>query len=124
MFGRHGIMIWLGNSRFTAGAVPSTRLLQGRRVRRGRTGHLRSLLLRWHVDEGEGDLAGAGAGSGSHNFDAPLPGTPKMSGGIGFLEHLWGPSPLLVRRGAEVAQRADRGGAHKGFYPASGGKDA
>src|SRR4051812_37226326 len=43
-----------------------------------------------------------------------------MSGGIGFLEHLWGPSPLLVRRGAEVAQRADRGAAHKGILPSFG----
>src|SRR3954466_5039923 len=38
----------------------------------------------------------------------------QLSGGIGFLEHLWGPSPLLVRRGAEVAQRADQGAAHRG----------
>src|SRR3954464_6057015 len=35
-----------------------------------------------------------------------------MSGGIGFLEHLWGRSPFSVRRGAEVAQRADRGDTH------------
>src|SRR3954471_15732166 len=45
-----------------------------------------------------------------------------LSGGIGFLEHLWGPSPLLVRRGAEVAQRADRGAAHKGILPSFGPK--
>src|SRR3954468_6083290 len=43
-----------------------------------------------------------------------------VSAGIGFLEHLWGPSPLLVRRGAEVAQRADRGAAHKGIFPSFG----
>ena len=30
-----------------------------------------------------------------------------------------GPEPLLVRRGAEIARRADRGKAHKQFYPAS-----
>src|SRR3954469_10032535 len=52
------------------------------------------------------------AKSGSHNLDAPLPGAPKMSGEIGLLEHLWGQSPFLVRRGAEVAQRADRGDTH------------
>src|SRR3954469_21210148 len=81
MFGRRGTMSWLGAARSAAGAVPTTRLLQGRWVRRGRTGHLRSFLLRWHVDEDDGDLARADAGSGSHNFDAPLPGAPKMSVG-------------------------------------------
>src|SRR3954462_8090270 len=60
------------------------------------------------------------AESGSHNLDAPLPGAPKMSGGIGFLEHLWGRSPFSVRRGAEAAQRADRGGAHRGILPSFG----
>src|SRR3954466_12526498 len=35
-----------------------------------------------------------------------------MSGEIGLLEHLWGRSPFSVRRGAEVAQRADRGDTH------------
>src|SRR3954462_14616649 len=38
-----------------------------------------------------------------------------MSGEICLHEHLWGPSPFLVRRGAEVARRADRDDAHKGF---------
>src|SRR3954469_25956170 len=38
-----------------------------------------------------------------------------VSGEICLHEHLWGPSPFLVRRGAEVARRADRGDAHKGF---------
>src|SRR4051812_21335622 len=71
MFGRRGAMSWLDDARPAAGAVPATRLLQGRRVRRGRTGHLRSLLLRRHVDEDDGNLACADAGSGSHNFDAP-----------------------------------------------------
>src|SRR4051812_33127868 len=39
----------------------------------------------------------------------------RLSGEICLHEHLWGPSPFLVRRGAEVARRADRGDAHKGF---------
>ena len=30
-----------------------------------------------------------------------------------------GPKPLTVRWGAEIARRADRGEAHKRFYPAS-----
>src|SRR3954470_14491551 len=38
-----------------------------------------------------------------------------VSGEIGLREHLWGRSPFLVRRGAEVARRADRGEAHEGF---------
>src|SRR3954471_14864905 len=71
MFRRRGTVSWLGDARSAAGAVPTTRLLQGRWVRRGRTSHLWSLLLLWHVDEDDGDLACADAGSGSHNFDAP-----------------------------------------------------
>src|SRR3954471_19571546 len=71
MFGRRGTMSWLGGARSAVGAVPTTRLLQGRWVRRGRTSHLRSLLLRWHVDQDDGDLACADAGSGSQNLDAP-----------------------------------------------------
>src|SRR3954468_24857458 len=48
-----------------------------------------------------------------------------MSGEIGLLEHLWGRSPFTVRRGAEAAQRADRGDTHtQRFYPASGHTDA
>src|SRR4051812_24790216 len=47
-----------------------------------------------------------------------------VSGEICLHEHLWGPSPFLVRRGVEVARRADRGDAHKGVYPASGRTDA
>ena len=35
-----------------------------------------------------------------------------------------GTGPLLVRRGAEAAQRADRGSARGRFYPASGRTDA
>src|SRR3954466_5192895 len=71
MFGRRGTMSWLDDARSYAGAFPTTRLLQGRRVRRGRTSHLWSLLLRWHVDEDDEDLACADAESGSHNLDAP-----------------------------------------------------
>src|SRR4051812_5556605 len=70
MFGRRGAMSWLDDARSSAGAFPSARLLQGRWVRRGRTNHLRSLLLRWHVDEDGEDIACADAGSGSHNLDA------------------------------------------------------
>src|SRR3954466_7462521 len=39
----------------------------------------------------------------------------------GLPEHLWGRSPFSVRRGAEVAQRADRGEARGGrFLPSFG----
>src|SRR4051812_13798284 len=38
-----------------------------------------------------------------------------MLGKICLHEHLWGPSPFLVRWGAEVARRADRDDAHEGF---------
>ena len=44
------------------------------------------------------------------------PGVPKMSGKL-IHEHLWGrrTEPLSVRRGAEIARRADRGEAHEQF---------
>src|SRR3954463_9658049 len=35
-----------------------------------------------------------------------------VSGEIGLLDHLWGRNPFSVRRGAEAAQRADRGDTH------------
>src|SRR3954466_222836 len=71
MLGRRGIGDFLPDARSSAGAFPTTRLLQGRWVRRGRTSHLRSFFLRWHVDEEDGGLARVDAGSGSHNLDAP-----------------------------------------------------
>src|SRR3954469_16495176 len=70
-FGRRGAKNWFGGARSSAGAFPTARLLQGRWVRRRRTGHLRSFLLRRHVDEDDGGLARADAGSGSHNLYAP-----------------------------------------------------
>src|SRR3954468_639662 len=111
-FGRRGAKNWLGDARSSAGASPTARLLQGRRVRRRRTGHLRRFFLRWHVDEEDGGLARVDAGSGSHNLDAPYLARQRCRGGIGLLEHLWGRSPFSVRRGAEVAQRADSGDTH------------
>src|SRR3954465_14008591 len=115
MFGRRGTMSWFGDARSAAGAVPTTRLLQGRRVRRGWTGHLRSLLLRWHVDEDDGDLARVDAGSGLHNFDAPYLARQRCRGESASPNTYGDRAPFLVRRGAEVARRADRGDAHKGF---------
>src|SRR3954465_3549571 len=108
-------MSWLDDARSSAGAFPTTRLLQGRWVRRGRTSHLRSLLIRRHVDEDDEDLARVNTGSGSHNLDAPPTWRAKDVGENCLHEHLWGPSPFSVRRGAEVARRADRGEAHEGF---------
>src|SRR3954463_3595992 len=79
-FGRRGNMNWFDDARSSAGVFPTTRLLQGRWVRRGRTSHLRSLLLRWHVDEDDEDLACADAGSGSHNLDAPYLARQRCQG--------------------------------------------
>src|SRR4051812_26866299 len=70
-FGRRGTKNWFDDARSSAGVFPTTRLLQGRWVRRRRTGHLRSFLLRRHVDKDDEGLACANAGSGSHNLDAP-----------------------------------------------------
>src|SRR3954463_9284318 len=44
-FERRGTMNWFDDARSFAGVLPTTRLLQGRWVRRRRTGHLRSFLL-------------------------------------------------------------------------------
>ena len=126
MYGRRGLcslVLGPGNTvsslvdvRSSAGVCPTTHLLRWWWHRHGRNNCRRSLLLRWHVDEGNEDLARVNAGSGSHNLDAPLPGAPKMSGKLSH-EHLWGrwTEPLSVRRGAEIARRADRGEAHEQF---------
>src|SRR3954465_13147488 len=59
------------DARSSASVFPTSRLLRRRWVRRGRSSRLRSLLVRWHVDEVDEDLARVNAGSGSHNLDAP-----------------------------------------------------
>ena len=94
----------------------TARLLRWRWNRRGRNCCLRSLLLRWHVDEDDEDLARVHAGSGSHNLDAPYLVRQRCRGELTH-EHLWGrrTEPLSVRRGAEIARRADRGEAHEQF---------
>ena len=61
----------LVDARSSAGVYPTTRLLRWWWDRRGRNNFHRSLLLRWHVDEEDEDLARVNAGSGSHNLDAP-----------------------------------------------------
>ena len=126
MYGRRGlrrlalgpgsVVSFLVDVRPSADVYPTTHLLRWRWDRHGWSSCLRSLLLRWHVDEENEDLARVNAGSGSHNLDAPLPGAPKMSGKL-IHEHLWDrrTEPLSVRRGAEVARRADRGEAHEQF---------
>ena len=126
MYGRRGlcslvlgpgsVVSFLVDVHPSANVYPTTRLLRWRLDRHGRNTCLRSLLLWWHIDEENEDLARVNAGSGSHNLDAPLPGAPKMSGKL-IHEHLWGrwTEPLSVRRGAEIARRADRGEAHEQF---------
>ena len=61
----------LVDARSSAGVYPTTCLLRWWWVRRGWSSHLRSLLLRWHVDEEDEDLARVNAGSGSHNLNPP-----------------------------------------------------
>ena len=71
VLGPGGIMNFLVDVHSSAGVHPTTRLLRWWWDRRGRSSCRRSLLLRWHVDEGNEDLARVNAGSGSHNLDAP-----------------------------------------------------
>ena len=91
-------------ARSSAGIYPTARLLRWRWNRRRRTNHLRSLLLRWHVDEDD-DVARANTGSGSHNLDAPYLARQRCRGERTPM----GQGPFLVRQGAEGARRADRG---------------
>src|SRR4051812_26784926 len=83
-FGRRGTKNWFDDARSSAGVFPTTRLLQGRWVRRRRTGHLRSFLLWRHVDEDDEGLACANAGSGSHNLDAPYLAHQRCRGKSAF----------------------------------------
>ena len=71
VLGPGSIVSFLVDVRSSAGILPTTRLLRWRWDQHGRNCCLRSLLLRWHVDEGNEDLARVNAGSGSHNLDAP-----------------------------------------------------
>ena len=81
MYGRRGlcslvlgpgsIVSFFVDVRSSAGVYPTTRLLRWWWDRCGRNSCRRSLLLRWHVDEEDEDLARVNAVSGSHNLDAP-----------------------------------------------------
>ena len=109
----------------SASVHSTTRLLRRRWKRRRRNSCLRILLLRWHVDEDDEDLACVHAGSGSHNLDAPYLARQRCRGKL-IHEHLWGSvdrAPFDSVR-EEVEQRADQGGTREQFYPASGRTDA
>ncbi len=106
--GPGSVVSFLVDVRPSAGVYPTTHLLWWRWDRCGRNSCLRSLLLRWHVDEENEYLARVDAGSGSHNLDTPLPGAPKMSGKL-IHEQLWGRRtwPLSVRRGRIISWGLD-----------------
>ena len=102
-------------ARSSAGVYPTARFLRWRWDRRGRSGHLRSLLLRWHVDE-DVDVARVKTGSGSHNLDAPYLARQRCRGKRAPM----GQGPFTVRQGAEGARRADRGESTRGILPSFG----
>ena len=109
--GPGSVVSFLVDVRPSADVYPTTRLLRWRWDRRGRNSCLRSLLLRWHVDEDDEDLVRVNAGSGSHNLDAPYLARQRCRG----KRTPMGQGPFSVRQGAEGARRADRGEAHEQF---------
>ena len=125
MYGRRGLRnLVLGpgsavsslvDVRSSAGVYPTTRLLWWWWDRRGRSSHLRSLLLRRHVDEDDEDLAHVNTGSGSHNLDAPYLARQRCRGANPRAP--MGPADRAPfgSAGARVARRADRGEAHEQF---------
>ena len=117
VLGSGSIMSSLVGARSSAGIYPTIRLLRWWWKRRGRSSHLRSLLLRWHVDE-DVDVARADAESDMHDLDAPLPGAPKMSW-LGTSTYGAG-GPFWSGKGAEGARRGDRGGSARGILPSFG----
>ena len=111
-------------ARSSAGAHSTARLLRRWwRNRCRRSGHLRRLLLRWHVDD-DADVARVETGSDAHDLDAPLPGAPKMSG-LSAASSTYGalgaPSGSARERGPRAEQiEVERAGETGDFYPASG----
>ena len=107
------------------GISPAHHWLWWRRVRRRRASDLRRLLLRGHgvvadevVDEaGEVDeeCARANAGSGSHNLDAPYLARQRCRGKLSATNTYGTGAPFRYGKGAEGAQRADRG-KHAGSF--------
>ena len=65
----------------SAGVHSTTRLLRRRWKQRRRNSCLRILLLQWHVDEDDEDLARVHAGSSSHDLDAPYLARQRCRGG-------------------------------------------
>src|SRR3954468_5736797 len=53
--------------------------------------------------------------TGSHNLDAPYLARQRCRGKSASTNTYGDRAPSLVRQGVEVARRADRGDAHKGF---------
>ena len=113
----------LVGARSSAGVYPTARLLRWRWNRHRRTNHLRSFLIRWHVD-GHDDVARANTGSGSHNLDAPYLARQRCRGKLSTTNTYGTGAPCLCGTRAEGARRADRGRRAGSFYPGSGRTDA
>ena len=130
MYGRRGLRsLALGpgitvsslvDVRSSAGVYPTTRLLRWWWDRCGRNSCRRSLLLRWHVDEEDEDLARVNRQIRFTQPRRPLPGAPKMSGKL-IHEHLWGPAdraPFGSAGGGDRTKSRSRRST-RAVYPAS-----
>ena len=120
VLGPGSVMSSLVDVRSSGGVYPTTHLLRWWWDRRGRNSCRRSLLLRWHVDEDDEDLARVNAGSGSRNLDAPTWRAKDVGG-----NDTYGITRIPTKvAGCGIVRRAALVDSTEGIYPGSGHTDA
>ena len=120
VLGLGGAVSFLAGDHPSAGVSPTNRWLWWRWNRRRRASDLRSLLLRWHVDEKDEDLARVNAGSGSYNLDAPYLARQRCRGNRSTNTYGTGrPGPFPVRQGGGDRTKSGSRRSTRAVYPAS-----